>query len=261
VEGLVILINIYNKVKICNKCHIPKVESEFYKNKATRDGLQSSCKECQSKIVENYKKLNSKKIKQSDKDYKDRNKEKCKEQDRQYYLKHKKKPKKINICTKEYYKEYSKKWNEDNKEKRKEVNKKWLNNNIHLIKERNRNRYKEDVQYKLKSIVSSNIRHALKRVEKSKNFRSKIYLGCDIIFYKNYLESLFLPEMNWGNYGKIWEIDHKQALSNFNLLIEENQFEAFNYKNTEPRFITNKIAESLGYKGYIGNREKSNKIF
>ena len=33
------------------------------------------------------------------------------------------------------------------------------------------------------------------------------YLGCDIKFYKDFLEKTFKPGMNWDNHGD-WEIDH-----------------------------------------------------
>lgn len=66
--------------------------------------------------------------------------------------------------------------------------------------------------------------------------------------------------MNWANHGKIWEIDHIIPLSSFDLTIEENIYKAFNYKNTQPLFKTTSIAESFGYKNYVGNREKSDKI-
>lgn len=33
-------------MKLCNQCHKHKYLSEFYKNKAQKDGLQNRCKEC-----------------------------------------------------------------------------------------------------------------------------------------------------------------------------------------------------------------------
>ena len=76
------------------------------------------------------------------------------------------------------------------------------------------------------------------------------YLGCSWdVFYKH-IEKQFLPEMNWENYGKIWEVDHIKPLSKGG---------SFHYTNTQPLFKTTKIAESFGYVGYIGNKNKSNK--
>lgn len=245
-------------MKTCTSCNESKHIDCYTNNKNYIDGKELRCKSC----FKQYREANKDRQKQYDVEYKTKYKEKLKIQDKEYYLKHKKKPKKIKEkkYTKEYIKEYNKNWNILNKDKRKIASKKWFQNNKTSIKEHNKNRYQNDIQYRLRFIVSCNIHHALKREYKVKNFKSKMYLGCLIEEYKKYLELLFLPEMNWDNYGKIWEIDHKQALANFDLTLEENQFKAFNYINTEPRFITNEIAESLGYKDYIGNREKSNKI-
>lgn len=41
-------------LKKCTKCKIEKEQTEFYKNKNTKDGLDCNCKECRSKINANY---------------------------------------------------------------------------------------------------------------------------------------------------------------------------------------------------------------
>ena len=66
--------------------------------------------------------------------------------------------------------------------------------------------------------------------------------------------------MNWSNHGTIWEIDHIIPCDSFDLTKLEEQEKCFHFSNLQPLFKTTEIAESLGYKGYIGNREKSNKI-
>jgi hypothetical protein len=65
--------------------------------------------------------------------------------------------------------------------------------------------------------------------------------------------------MSWENWGVVWEIDHKQPISSFDLTQEENIYKAFNYQNTQPLFKTTEIAENFGYINQIGNRNKSNK--
>jgi len=118
-----------------------------------------------------------------------------------------------------------------------------------------RNRRLIDIDYKIKDIISTNIHSSLKSTPKK--YRTIKYLGCRIDEYKIYLLNMFKPEMNWGNYGEIWEIDHIKPKAKFNMSIEEEILECFNYKNTQPLFKTTEIAESFGYKNYIGNREKS----
>jgi hypothetical protein len=121
-------------------------------------------------------------------------------------------------------------------------------------------KYHSDKQVKLRLNISNRIREALNTNNIKKQNNTLEFIGCSIEFYKQYLESLFLPEFTWENHGLIWEIDHIQPCSKFDLEDIEQQKICFNYKNTRPIFKTTKIAESFGYKDQIGNRNKSNKI-
>mgnify|MGYP003350696294 FL=1 len=40
------------KRKICTKCKLPKDFNLFYKNSKSKDGLRSSCIDCQKKCLE-----------------------------------------------------------------------------------------------------------------------------------------------------------------------------------------------------------------
>ena len=45
------------KQKYCRKCSKWEVESDFYKNKSSRDGLNERCKKCSYKAAKKYQKL------------------------------------------------------------------------------------------------------------------------------------------------------------------------------------------------------------
>lgn len=49
-------------MKTCTKCHIEKDESEFYKNKRTKDGLYSHCKSCKNKDLSTWSKNNRERL-------------------------------------------------------------------------------------------------------------------------------------------------------------------------------------------------------
>jgi len=203
-------------MKQCKRCFENKILDEFHNNKNRKDNKEIYCKSCLNKSA------------------KDR---------------YKKDPR---IS---YHKEYRL----NNKTKlNKQINEWYVRNKEKHIKHTSKSKFirkKTDVNFKLSELIRSYIYSSLNKFDINKIEKIK-YLACDIGFYKTYLEQQFKPEMNWSNFGKIWEIDHIIPISKFDLTIEENIYKAFNYLNTQPLFKTTEIAESLGYKNYIGNRNK-----
>jgi len=61
--------------------------------------------------------------------------------------------------------------------------------------------------------------------------------GCTYEEYRKHIEEQFRDGMTWHNHGSIWEIDHIRPLASFNLLDEDEQLIAFNYKNVQPLLV------------------------
>lgn len=204
--------------KICNQS-LP-LEQFSKSNKST---YSSYCKSC--KRLDNKKKYNS-------------------EEKKQYYLKNKELKKQYYIDNKEQHIERANKWVINNSEKASQIWKKYYQDNKEKKNEYVKARFKNDPLFKIITLL----RNRTLQVLKNKNqIKSIDFLGCSPEEFKLYLEQQFLPEMNWNNHGEVWEIDH---------IIPINEGGSFNYKNTQPLFKTTKIAEDLGYKNYIGNKNK-----
>lgn len=164
---------------------------------------------------------------------------------------------------KEKYKKNSKNWQIINPNKVKSITKKYRQSEkgISARKKYRKKEYTQKYNEDVKWTLSRNIRIRLNQALKN-NFKSSKtleLLGCPLTELKLYLEQQFLPEMTWGNHGEIWEIDHTKPCASFDLTDIEQQKECFHYTNLQPLFKTTEIAESLGYKNYIGNRNKINK--
>lgn len=162
---------------------------------------------------------------------------KCKSCNTEYMKRYRKTPQYKEYYEKDYEKtkekrlKYKKQYYQDNKEERAQYMREWKEKNPH---------------FKLQNSIRSYISTSLKKQSESIK-----YLGCSWeVFYKH-IESQFLPEMNWENYGIVWEIDHKKPLSKGG---------SFHYENCQPLFITTQIAENFGYVNYVGNRNKGNKF-
>ena len=189
----------------------------------------------------------------------------------------------LSMKTKQQKKEYSKKYYYDNIERYNTNKKKYLEDNYEQQqkywkdyhskpenKERKekkfgkeyRNQYhkfqrQNNPNYKILELTRHRINAAV--AKGFKNSKSKDLLGCSITECREYIESKFLPEMNWSNHGDVWELDHIKPCINFDLTLESEQKRCFHYSNMQPLFKTTKIAESYGYENYIGNREKGDR--
>ena len=112
--------------KVCNTCNINKSLSEFYKDKARKDGLKSKCKECFKIHNKQYKQDNKEAIDEYSKQYNQDNKEAIDEYYQQYRQDNKEAIAEYNQQykqdNKEAIDEYSKQYNQDNKEYKDEYN-------------------------------------------------------------------------------------------------------------------------------------------
>lgn len=204
--------------KICTCCNISKPLFNFYLNKKKNNGKGVYFSICKTCS------------KSKSTTYLKENPDVFKKIKRKYYIK--------NI---EDIKIYSKNYYQQNKDKYRV-----LNNNL----------YKNNINNKIRHIISGRIYKAL---ISNKEQHTLEYLDCSIKYLKQYLEYKFNPKMNWGNYGEVWEIDHIKPCASFDLTDPEQQNQCFHYTNLQPLFKTTEIAELFGY-NEIGNRNKGGNI-
>ena len=105
---------------------------------------------------------------------------------------------------------------------------------------------RDDPICKLKRVIRARIYSALH----SKNIRKKQhtieYLGCTNKEYVTYLfgyNSLYTLE----NHGKVWHIDHVIPVSKFDLNNKNENFLAFNWRNTMPLSVCENLAKKTKY--------------
>lgn len=78
------------------------------------------------------------------------------------------------------------------------------------------------------------------------------YFGCSAVELRSYIESKFLPGMNWNNYGhyrkaksKVWCIDHIIPCNQFDLSKEEDKKDCFHYTNLRPMWGKRNLQEQI----------------
>lgn len=79
--------------KQCSKCKLEKDAIYFTKDKRTKSGLYSACKQCHKKYIDNWRLNNKKKYNKTQKEWKGENNEKMKKYQRKWQKKRKLEPK------------------------------------------------------------------------------------------------------------------------------------------------------------------------
>ncbi len=134
-------------------------------------------------------------------------------------------------------KEYMRAYTLANKERCAEHKKKWYLKNKELTikreRERFRDKYKNNEEFRIKSLLR---RRLLNAVNKGfKKGKALEFLGCSIEEFKTYIASQFKEGMSWDNHGiKGWHIDHVKPCSSFDLTDVEQQKICFHYTNMQP---------------------------
>jgi hypothetical protein len=223
--------------KKCTRCGELKSLSEFYKRKL-RNGWRSECKACTN---ENTMK------------WRTGHRESVNARQRQYFAKNSKgilqveKKRRAAQPISEKGRERLRKWRREHPERVKEIRNRSRMN--HLDKNRaaalvqyykNPERYKEYAKQwrianrerfnatarkcnakkmstpkgRLNHNISSCIYHSVRDAKANRHWESLVDFTVDQL--KRHLEKQFTPEMNWDNYGTVWEIDHKTPIAAFN---------------------------------------------
>jgi hypothetical protein len=205
------------ELKKCTKCSLLKSQSEFHKNKKSKDGLRSNCIQCGNE----YKLLNADKVKEQTKVYNQKRRNQKKEWSKQ---------------NKEKVNESKKKWSLNNKEKRTEYlekyNKKYYEENkifrLKYSKEKQREYRKTNPLFRLKS----NLRKRIGRYLKYKSKSTEEILGISYEEFILFLENKFTEGMTVEKLGKEIHIDHIVPLSSAKT--EEDICRLSHYSNLQP---------------------------
>lgn len=137
------------------------------------------------------------------------------------------------LDNKEYIDSRNKEYDLNNaEEKKKRTHKSYLRTKDKRLRVR-RERYKNEIEFRLREVLRARVRDALKgRVKRSSVIE---VMGCDIAAFRKHLESNFDDKMNWDNYGQNgWHIDHIKPLNDFDLQIQDEYERAFHYSNMQP---------------------------
>lgn len=129
--------------------------------------------------------------------------------------------------------------------------KKWLKENKQHVRKYHSDKYKNDIQYRLKCRLRGRISGLMGKVKMGSITKQLInFIGCSLENLKIHIESQFIEGMSWDNYGikeNQWSIDHIIPCSKFDHTSIEEIKKCHNYKNLRPMW-------------HIDNMKKSDKL-
>jgi hypothetical protein len=220
-------------MKKCSKCKEEKPFEEFYRDKSTKDGRKSFCKECSKRYYEN----NKEKVREQHKRWRDNNKEKIIEYQKQY-----------RDNNKEKERERHKRYYENNKEKILEWKKQYYENNKEKIMEYMKGwkaqKYKNDPEYRLRNNISRAFHRFLngnKQKSTSEYLKQCGYTRKELM---KHLEGQFDQNMTWDNYGSYWHVDHIIPQSVFEATNEQHLKWCWSLDNLRPLEVWENISKN-----------------
>lgn len=106
--------------------------------------------------------------------------------------------------------------------------------------------------FKIRQNLSGRLRNVLRNAGLKKDSKTMELLGCDMAFFKNYIESKFVDGMSWDNYGeKGWHIDHIRPCVAFDLMKKEERDECFHYTSLQPLWWYDNLHKQTSYDGFF----------
>jgi membrane-bound lytic murein transglycosylase len=164
--------------KQCSKCNKKYNIENFHKQKASADGRSSYCKNCHRKYCLEWKLKNKKKIKKQQKEYK--------------------------IKNREILNQYNKQWIQENPDKILAIRKKYRIKYKDKINKQRRKKRRENINFKLRTIISNRIRMAL--IRGSKNSTAYELTGCSWDHLKIFFRKTIC---RWNDLGKLWQMAYR----------------------------------------------------
>jgi hypothetical protein len=198
------------ETKKCNKCQEELSLDRFYKNKGTKDGVETYCKSC--KGISTLKSA------------------------KKYYLENK-----------EYIlaqkKIYNKKYREGNREAVRLSQKKFRENNVGYSNKYSQKKKQEDPIFKFSGAVRVLLYTSFKRACNgafTKRSRSVEMLGCSMEDFVSHIVSQFTEGMTLENHGE-WHLDHIIPLATARS--EDDVIRLSYYKNFQPLWASDNLSK------------------
>lgn len=238
--------------RLCTACDRMLPVEEFAVHGKTHRG---QCRVCKSPKDKLYREENHAQIDVVRRAYREQHVDEKREYDKQYRDEHKDQ---ISIYLASYYreneeylKEYARQYVKENQDKILAREESKREQRQEYKKRYAKERIQRDPQFKLACRVRSRLSSYLRHYQAKKSAHTLDLLGCSIEDLVGHLESRWLPDMTWENYGMwrrgqpmTWHIDHIRPCASFDLSDPEQQRICFHYTNLQPLWAIDNMSKN-----------------
>ena len=234
------------ETKACYRCKVEKNTSEFYKNKAKKDGLSSSCKQCDLRLKNEYYQKHKEQKLEKALNYRKEKRAELNERAKQYYEKNKAeikpKRKKYREKNRELISQRRKERYEENKEKilrnrkqyykkyKDEINKRkkiYREDNRELIQTQRKTKYKrnkEEIKAKAREYYKNNIAEIEKRQKEYREKHRKKLKQYNKEYRKEHKDEIKKKRIEWQRAKVLYGTYAEQLTVDESPMIDENGF-------------------------------------
>ncbi len=144
-------------------------------------------------------------------------------------------------CTNKRSREYFLKNKEKESIRRKNKYLKYKQKEIEASNVYKSKKYHNNNSFRILTNIRNRHRIAVKSAGIEKKFKTTLLLGCNAEYLKKYIEIQFKDDMNWSNYGILWNIDHIYPLSkvDWNCIYDTAKY--CHYSNLQPLYKIDNI--------------------
>lgn len=238
-------------LKKCSTCGEEKSSDCFYirdKNKELSvKNLSSLCKDCSNEKWETHQIKNKEKIKREQQDFfnrclKDDIRFKCcqcleeKHASEFRWTNTNRCARCVNLNKRKWESEKKRENPEEYSQKQKKYKEKYYSKpEKQQQHKKSQEKRRQTPEYKIYRSLRTQVRNIFLSVEKKKNVRTHELLGCDEVFFRNYIISKFTNGMTLDNYGKNgWQLDHIIPITLFDHNNKDELEQCCHYTNFQP---------------------------
>lgn len=141
-----------------------------------------------------------------------------------------------------------KRWRKQNTEKVAKIKQRYKEKNIDIIRanaRKNKRTYCKDINKRLKFNISRAFNRYFKKTTTTAKYME--YFNYTIEDLKQHLQKQFKSDMNWENYGKLWNIDHKIPQSWFDFSKKEEIRRCWQLDNLQPLYAKENFSKGNRY--------------